>query len=174
MKGGILRMRGMKNKLLLILIVLSLVLLIGCSNTKDNIPDEDEEIIENFFISYFEQLKYTDEEWETLIDLIQSNKLEEDLWLTRWNDTLTERELKRLVNNRLLPNLYLREHQETEYKIEGIMPNGEDSYSVNIVFKGIGKENEKRTINVLVNLIDTEQGRRIDYVDLMEFSLLFK
>lgn len=167
-------MRGMKNKLLLILIVLSLVLLIGCSNTKDNIPDEDEEIIENFFISYFEQLKYTDEEWETLIDLIQSNKLEEDLWLTRWNDTLTERELKRLVNNRLLPNLYLREYQETEYKIEGIMPNGEDSYSVNIVFKGIGKENEKRTINVLVNLIDTDQGRRIDYVDLMEFNLIFK
>lgn len=174
MKGGILRMRGMKNKLLLILIVLSLVLLIGCSNTKDNIPDEDEEIIENFFISYFEQLKYTDEEWETLIDLIQSNKLEEDLWLTRWNDTLTERELKRLVNNRLLPNLYLREYQETEYKIEGIMSNGEDSYSVNIVFKGIGKENEKRTINVLVNLIDTDQGRRIDYVDLMEFNLIFK
>lgn len=167
-------MRGMKNKLLLILIVLSLVLLIGCSNTKDNIPDEDEEIIENFFISYFEQLKYTDEEWETLIDLIQSNKLEEDLWLTRWNDTLTERELKRLVNNRLLPNLYLREYQETEYKIEGIMSNGEDSYSVNIVFKGIGKENEKRTINVLVNLIDTDQGRRIDYVDLMEFNLIFK
>ena len=162
----------MKNKYLLILISL-LIVLTGCSKGKSDIPNEDKEVIENFLDSYFEQFNYTEEEWKDLINHIESKTLNEDPWLIQWRKTLTEKEIVRLISNRLLPNLYLREYPETEYIVEELIHKDKGLYSVNITFKNIGDEKKEETINISINLTDTEEGRRIDYIDLEEFNLLF-
>lgn len=162
----------MKNKYLLILISL-LIVLTGCSKGKSDIPNEDKEVIENFLDSYFEQFNYTEEEWETLINLIESKTLSEDPWVDQWKKTLTEKEILSLISNRFLQNLYLREYPETEYIVEKLIHKDKGSYSVNITFKNIGDEKKEETINISIDLTDTEEGRRIDYIDLEEFNLLF-
>jgi len=183
------------NKKILILVgLLILIFLTGCLNVENetNIQNEDKEVIETFFNSYFEQFAYSEEEWEylvkyvesnanilTLIDKIDSNNdeqiLDNDDWIVQWKETLTEKEIKRLVSNRLLPNFCLREYSGTEYSIEKIeVADDADFYSINIQFKNIGYYDIDENINILLRMVDTEQGRRIDYIELEDFDSIFK
>jgi hypothetical protein len=43
------------------------------------------------------------------IDLEMLNNLDDDSWMKTWEETLTVEEIDRLIKNRLLPNLYLKE-----------------------------------------------------------------
>lgn len=187
-------MKKMKNKNLLILIILSfLILLIICLSIKNrtNIPNEDNKIIQKFFNSYLEQFKYSDEEWENIIESLESkmsklsiddpravqqaDALSDDPWMIQWEETLTEKEIERLIKNGWLPNLYLKEYPETEYTIEKLRRlDNPNSYSINIKLGNIENKNTDEKINISLNIIDTGQGRRIDYIDFEEFNLLFK
>ena len=177
------------NKIFLIVVnLLIIIFLTSCSN-KTNIPDEDKKIIESFLDSYLEQFQYSEEEWESLaerldskmiklekdeLDLKMLNDLKNDPWVEEWKETLTEKEIERLVKNRLLPNLYLKEYPETQYNIEEFKKNDDlDSYSVKIKFKNIKSKNDKKEIYIFLDTVDTEQGRRIKYIDFEEFKKLF-
>lgn len=122
-------MRKIKIISIVLVNLLVIILLTSCTNTND----EDKEVIESFLNSYFEQFNYSEEDWENLIqkldaemiilgkdeiDLEKLNNLDDDSWLKAWEETLTAEEIERLVQNRLLPNLYLKEYKEVKYSIE--------------------------------------------------------
>ncbi len=179
------------KKLLVIVNLLIIIFLTSCLNTKNkaNIPDEDKKVIESFLDSYLEQFQYSEEEWENLTERLDSkmNKLEkdesdlkvlsdlkDDPWVEEWRETLTEKEIERLVKNRLLPNLYLKEYPETQYTIEEFKKADDvDSYSVKIKFANIKSKNDEEEIYIFLDTVDTEQGRRIKYIDFEEFKNLF-
>ncbi|MBC7088504.1 MAG: hypothetical protein H5T96_08600 [Tissierellales bacterium] len=178
-------MRKIKIISIVLVNLLVIILLTSCTNTND----EDKEVIESFLNSYFEQFNYTEEDWENLIqkldaemlilgkdeiDLEKLNNLDDDSWLKAWEETLTAEEIERLVQNRLLPNLYLKEYKEVKYSIEEIKKiNDSDSYSAKIKFTNVENKNDEKEIHILLDMVDTEQGRRIKYVDLEEFKNLF-
>lgn len=178
-------MRKIKIISIVLVNLLVIILLTSCTNTND----EDKEVIESFLNSYFEQFNYTEEDWENLIqkldaemiilgkdeiDLEKLNNLDNDSWMKAWKETLTVEEIERLVQNRLLPNLYLKEYKEVKYSIEEIKKiNDSDSYSAKIKFTNVENKNDEKEIHILLDMVDTEQGRRIKYVDLEEFKNLF-
>lgn len=178
-------MRKIKIISIVLVNLLVIILLTSCTNTND----EDKEVIESFLNSYFEQFNYSEEDWENLIqkldaemiilgkdeiDLEKLNNLDDDSWMKAWEETLTAEEIERLVNNRLLPNLYLKEYKEVQYSIEEIKKiNDSDSYSAKIKFTNVENKNDEKEIHILLDMVDTEQGRRIQYVDLGEFKNLF-
>jgi hypothetical protein len=179
-------MRKIKIISIVLVNLLVIILLTSCTNTND----EDKEVIESFLNSYFEQFNYTEEDWENLIqkldaemiilgkdeiDLEKLNNLDNDSWMKAWKETLTVEEIERLVQNRLLPNLYLKEYKEVKYSIEEIKKiNDSDSYSAKIKFTNVENKNDEKEIHILLDMVDTEQGRRIQYVDLEEFKNLFE
>jgi len=178
-------MRKIKIISIVLVNLLVIILLTSCTNTND----EDKEVIESFLNSYFEQFNYSEEDWENLIqkldaemiilgkdeiDLEKLNNLDDDSWLKAWEETLTPEEIERLVQNRLLPNLYLKEYKEVKYSIEEIKKiNDSDSYSAKIKFTNVENKNDEKEIHILLDMVDTEQGRRIKYVDFEEFKNLF-
>lgn len=185
-------MREINNKKFLVIVnLLIVILLTSCLNTKNkaNIPDEDKKVIESFLDSYLEQFQYSEEEWENLIerldlkmiklekdelDLEMLRDLKDDPWIKEWEETLTEKEIERLVKNRLLPNLYLKEYPEIQYTIEELKKTDDlDSYSVKIKFTNIKNKNDEKEIYIFLDIVDTEQGRRIKYIDFEEFKNLF-
>jgi hypothetical protein len=179
-------MRKIKIISIVLVNLLVIILLTSCTNTND----EDKEVIESFLNSYFEQFNYSEEDWENLIqkldaemlilgkdeiDLEKLNNLDDDSWLKAWEETLTAEEIERLVKNRLLPNLYLNEYKEVKYSIEEIKKtNDSGSYSAKIKFTNVENKNDEKEIHILLDMVDTEQGRRIQYVDLEEFKNLFQ
>lgn len=179
------------KKLLVIVNLLIIIFLTSCLNTKNkaNIPDEDKKVIESFLDSYLEQFQYSEEEWENLIkrldskmiklekgelDLKMLSDLKDDPWMEEWEETLTEKEIERLVKNRLLPNLYLKGYPETQYTIEELKKTDDlGSYSVKIKFANIKSKNDEKEIHIFLDIVDTEKGRRIKYIDFEEFKNLF-
>lgn len=184
-------MRKIKIISIVLVNLLIVILLTSCinSNDEENIPDEDKEVIESFLNSYFEQFNYSEEDWENLIekldaemirlgkdeiDLETLNNLDDDSWMKTWEETLTVEEIDRLIKNRLLPNLYLKEYKEVQYSIEELKKtNDSDSYSAKIKFTNVDNKNDEKEIYILLDMVDTEQGRHIKYVDLEEFKNLF-
>ncbi len=91
------------------------------------------------------------------LDLKMLKDLKNDNWIEKWKETLTEKEIERLVKNRLLPNLYLKEFPETQYTIEELKKTDDlDSYSVKIKFTNIQSKNDEEEIYFFLDTVDTK------------------
>ncbi len=74
-----------------------------------------------------------------------------------------------------MPNLYLKEYPEIQYTIEELKKNwwfrfifGQDK-----IYKYKKNKNDEKEIYIFLDIVDTEQGRRIKYIDFEEFKNLF-
>lgn len=169
--------------------LLLVILLTGCTGDKSeaSISKEDEKTIENFLNSYLEQFNYSEKEWEDLIEQIESKisdydpqgsqweeTLNDDPWLAQWTEVLTQKEIERLIKNGWLPNLSLREYPGTKYTIENLEKTDDpDSYIVKVELKNIENGDIDEKIDIPIDMADTEEERRIGYIDFEKFNSLF-
>lgn len=150
-----------------------------------NFNKENKKLINNFFELYFEQMKYTKEQWIEIDENMQVSIVKIDneniinnktnynekieLKKTKYLSMLSKKEWNRLIKERLIPNYNLKDLNNIDYKIEKIQKKDKNIYEVDILFYNI--KNTHKNINCIFTVVIEEDNnkRKIDYVDFSDF-----
>lgn len=173
-----------KKRFLFIILGLlfSILLIVGVSF---NFNKENKKLINNFFELYFEQMKYTKEQWLEIDENVQVSIVNIDnendinnktnynekieLKKTKYLSILSKKEWNRLIKERLIPNYNLKDLNNIDYKIEKIQKKDKNTYEVDILFYNI-KNTLKNTSCIFTVVVEKENNKRkIDYVDFSDF-----
>ncbi len=173
-----------KCNLGLIVSLLFMVLLFTACNDDEKKVENDKALVKNFFEIYFAQSSFTKEEWQTISDSLDkealtlavselANKIDIPSKIKKkWKNILTDKVITSLIANRMYPNFTLKDNFKMHYDIENIEKTDEENkYKVKI---SISKNDYKKEEYILFGIIDLEDKRIIDYIDIGSFQNLLK